>query len=245
MIIITYNVYHKGISNKDNVKFNNLQKFIKNIKFDILCLQECSRFEEYICFNDMYNISMKYNISKILNKICKDNISIFFNKKYGLPNISYCGYFQDPGRPFLILIFDKFLIINLHYGHYDFNNIYIKYAVYHSEIEHGVIKNPKNIAFKNIKSLLFHFRNLNFFICGDFNTPTPNLTISENIKLSNITTFKTCSKNEKIIKSQKDTYFISDHILTNINNNTNKPIFLPNISDHIPVMFLNGQIVLY
>lgn len=161
MKLLTYNLSWEsmtgqkdwGICNstdKNNKRYfmiciNNIADIIDKRDNDIIALQEAANYKKLIESSNRLQ-QMDYHI----NSSGKEDMITFWNKKYKLNNF-IDGEFEN-GRPYTILLFDEFIIINVHMGHYNKNIVYNK-------LEH--IINVLNIYLNNKKKRVI--------IMGDFN----------------------------------------------------------------------------
>ena len=156
--IMTYNVCwevftgkNKHITNITNI-INIINKRIED-NYDFICLQEISDVQWNIISQNM--VLDNYKI--IIKKINPAGIIILYNKTYSLVK-KYSGNLINTNldkRPYLILLFDNIILINIHMPH-------IKQAQSFDIIQNKLLK---------IKS--FINKNTKFIICGDFNNTKP------------------------------------------------------------------------
>lgn len=110
MYILSYNLWYKALSKKNNRE--NISKFINSLSYplDFICFQETNYMKKFI------------ELTPILNKLYfvkhpTNYMYTFFRK---MPLCGYVGNFDtnvDSGRCFIVLEYPEYYLINVHVGH--------------------------------------------------------------------------------------------------------------------------------
>lgn len=199
--------------NNPNNCINNIATFINNFKYDFICLQEASNFNNiYSLLNNYYHTNYSYKYENYPNR--ENIITMWNHNKYHLDRYIY-HKFGNWARPFQVLFFKEGLcLINVHAGH-NVNNNYLTLKKYLSEIIN-----------------LDELNKYKLIICGDFNNQLDTTNIlGTDIKLWGKNTTPTCCD----FMGYGRVTHAYDHILSTEKNIVYTVHNIKETSDHLPI----------